>query len=211
MKEKNTISQDMREIGDRRAIWTDCPHCARKHLLAAYALLTQDTGTEISVTACGLLLARSEILLGEAITGGYIGNAALAAGCLAAVEGVAHTNFGESTRCQLRQIRLDLDALNLTEALFGLGRLLPTDMSGRHVAAHLTEARRELPELGDMPGIGTFDGGYRHTNCSELRDWLVKTVRQLEETYELGAGSGDPIWQSGTPTFRKKEGKTNGN
>jgi hypothetical protein len=62
-------------------------------------------------------------------------------------------------------------------------------MSGRHVAAHLTEARRELPELGDMPGIGQLDGGYHHTNCSELRDWIVKTVRQLEETYELGAGS----------------------
>ena len=178
---------------DRKAIWTDCPHCARKHLLAAYAWLTQDTGGPLSVCPHGLLMARAKILLDEAITGGYVGNAALASGCIAAAESLSHKYCSQEVSQQFRAIRLHIDAMNLGVASAGLARILPEDQADRHAAAHLAEARRELPELGDSalgedPGLGRFDGGYFHPSRSALCCWLIKTVRQLEETYELGAG-----------------------
>ncbi len=189
---------------DRLAIWTDCPHCARKHLLAAYALLTQgqDNDNRVSVGTFRLLLARAEIAITEAQSGDYVGNASLASGCLAAAECIAaskeavHYTIDSQPlkldlRLELRDVRLNVDKLNLESAITGLGRLLAEKDIEARAAAHLTEAYRELPSMWE-DYLGYFRGGYQHSDRGLLLEMLVSTVREIEETYELGAGSGDP-------------------
>ncbi len=178
---------------DRRAIWTDCPHCARKHLLAAYALLTQgqDNDNRVSVGTFRLLLARAEIAITEAQSGGYVGNASLASGCLAAAECIAAQHLKLDLRHELRDVRLSVDKLNLESAITGLGRLLAEKDIEARAAAHLTEAYRELPSMWE-DYLGYFRGGYQHSDRGLLLEMLVSAVRGIEETYELGAGSGDP-------------------
>ena len=189
---------------DKKAIWTDCPQCARKHLLAAYALLTQsgdNLDNSVSVKAFRLLLARAEIAITEA-RAGYVGNASLASGCLAAAECIASSKdavqymidsqpMNLNLRIELRDVRLNVDNMNLDAAITGIGRLLAANDIEARAAAHLTEAHRELPEMWE-DYLGSFRCGYQHSDRGLLLEMLVSTVRQLEETYELGAGSGDP-------------------
>lgn len=217
---------------DKKAIWTDCPQCARKHLLVAYALLTQsmdNLDNSVSVGAFRLLLARAEIAITEA-QAGYVGNASLASGCLAAAECIAASKGAVQymidsqplrldLRLELRDVRLNVDKMNLESAITGLGRLLAANDIEARAAAHLAEARRELPEMWE-DYLGSFRGGYRHSDRGILLEMLVSTVRQLEETYELGAGSGDSTpaetenkWRldgKPFPTLSGEKGVTNG-
>lgn len=184
--------------GDKKAIWTDCPHCARKHLLAAYALLTQDGGPKrepqgaISVNPFRLLLSRAKIALVEAQTGGYVGNASLASGCLAAAECFADHYLAIHQRHELRDVRMAVEQMNFVAALTELSRLMPVHDCEASAAAHLVEARRELVQISiDAPGeeSGWHNGGYYHDCRGDVCAWIVKTVRQIEIDYELGAGS----------------------
>jgi len=189
---------------DKKSIWTECPHCARKHLLAAYALFTQNVDNldnSILVGTFRLLLARAEIAITEA-QAGYTGNASLASGCLAAAECIADSKEAVkyltnsqplklSLRQELRGVRFDIDQMNLDAAIAGLSRLLAVNDIEARAAAHLVEARRECPEIWE-DYLGDFRGGYRHSDRGHLLEMLVPTVRYLEETYELGTGSGNP-------------------
>lgn len=180
-------------INDKKAIWTDCPQCARKHLLAAYALFTQDEPRTadknfVSVGAFRLLLARAEIALTEA-QAGYTGNASLASGCLAAAECIAAQRLKPDLRHALRDVRLDVDKMNLESAITGLWTFLMVNDAEARAAAHLAEARREMPDLWDE-ALGDFSYGfYRCSDKAALLAALVARVRGIESLYELGAGS----------------------
>jgi len=145
---------------DKKSIWTECPHCARKHLLAAYALFTQNMDNldnSILVGTFRLLLARAEITIAEA-QAGYTGNASLASGCLAAAECIADSKEAvhyltisqppkPNPRHELRDVRSYIDKMNLDAAIAGLSRLLAVNDTEARAAAHLAEARREWPEM----------------------------------------------------------------
>jgi len=178
---------------DKKAIWTDCPQCARKHLLAAYALLTQDEPNKadngvVCAGAFRLLLARAEIALTEAQMG-YVGNASLASGCLAAAECISAQHLKPDLRHALRDVRLDIDKMNLESAITGLWTFLMANDAEARAAAHLAEARRELPDMWDK-ALGDFSYGfYRCGDKAALLATIIAKVRELESLYELGAGS----------------------
>jgi len=161
------------EAQDKKLIWEDCPACAYKHLTAAYAALTAlKAGDFDAPSEAGVLLGRAVIALGEA-EAGYEGNRDLAAGCLAAAEASPET--GKAYKWKVRHLRLSLwnPDCDLPDAL----RQVSDMFSGDPVVmahAHVTEARRELPDLpGQLPDVG-------------LRDWLRQSILWVKETYELG-------------------------
>jgi len=177
---------------DKKTIWTECPRCARKHLLAAYALLTQGDSNIVSVGAFRLLLARAEIAITEA-QAGYTGNASLASGCLAAAECTAARYLKPDLRHELRDVRLDVDKMYLESAITRLWHLLAMDDCESRAAAHLAEAHRELPAMWDKT-LGLFrNGGYHYDDKQELLGAIITKVREIEETYELGTGLGTEL------------------
>ena len=165
---------------DKSAIWTDCPQCAYKHLTAAYALASsRDVGF---ANSADIFIARAIICLREA-GDGYLGNADLAAGCLAAAE--TDPSLPDDTRAALREIRTGrIQRGDLRNALDGLAW---PDVSA-FVAAHITEALRELPEVGDrvcLNGCFTY-GGFDPEPVSELLEAIQKCVTYVKKTYEIG-------------------------
>ena len=171
---------------DTKAIWTDCPKCARKHLSAAYALLTQVPPEAWTASPYELLISRALITYIESLNG-YPGNRALASGCIAAAEGWWNQN-SLRTISRLREIRLQLDAgpgvvPDMLE-FFTLDDGAFPSTSGT-IGAHVIEAMRELPEL-QARFDDLFSGvGFGVRNPEELPDRLVKAIRWVEETYAL--------------------------
>ena len=167
----------------RRMIWGDCPACAYKHLAAAYAALTASPARGWRhADPDEIMAARAFSLMREAFSG-YPGNVALACGCLANAELTAELNGSRRLYRGVRLAIMNGDAAMLDE----------TDAIGFSAeslaAAHLTEALRELPELGDRAQWGrwlTFGGGLDCGNLEELLETLRRQLLWLSETYEIG-------------------------
>jgi hypothetical protein len=178
---------------DKKNIWDDCPACAYKHLTAAYALLTNGTPWgNFYVEAEIKLIARAVITCGEAMTG-YLGNAALASGCLAAAEGSYAGHDDPEKAAEVRVVRMRLGAEPLTKDLFRAVRgLLPPDIQIEGcIAAHLAEAARELVDIekriSELNSVEwNTNGTFVCFSTSRLAAELVPIIRDVEETYELG-------------------------
>lgn len=171
-------------MNDRNMIWRDCPACARKHLLAAYALLSgfpepeEGGGGETpGVDAALVLAARGNILRAEE-SAGYGGNGALADGCFAAAEAYpaapgADAGFAGRAR----------------EARLGGGMFAGALPAAAYAAAHLAEALRELPDLGRR--VFPAAGGDARTvtvrvgGAAGLLDAIESAARWVEDTFEL--------------------------
>lgn len=160
----------------KKMIWADCPACAYKHLTAAYAILSglseADCASLCTVgrTSAPVLMARAAIALGEYLDG-YEGNLDLAVGCLAAVNMFGHHS--------LRDLRLSLSsgACEPRDMMLGMAELANGCRPAAFVDAHVTEAIRELAELGDPPEYNGLKGVYL--------DWLREKIAWVKETYEL--------------------------
>lgn len=170
------------ETRDKSLIWEDCAQCAYKHLTAAYAALTSVAGPQY-VPAHKVYIARAQIALREE-EAGYRGNRDLAIGCLAMAETLEYgdpqlADIGNT----LRQLRLELTTTPCTR--FHLPIVGPEAYAG----AHFTEAIRELPELADrMPVSEWLMGGeFNCENPLEFRETLIKQIKWLKGTYEIGA------------------------
>lgn len=171
-------------MNDRNMIWRDCPACARKHLLAAYALLSgfpepeEGGGDETpGVDAALVLAARGNILRAEE-SAGYGGNGALADGCFAAAEAYpaapgADAGFAGRAR----------------EARLGGGMFAGALPAAAYAAAHLAEALRELPDLGRR--VFPAAGGDARTvtvrvgGAAGLLDAIESAARWVGDTFEL--------------------------
>lgn len=164
-----------------RRIWTNCPACARKHLSAAYAL-TSGNQPAYGPPDSSVLLARAYIAIVEWATG-YLGNRALAIGCLAAAE-TAH-DIPVHRIYDARELRLAIERGGTAEEAIFRFRVSFSPSNASLASAHLIEADRELPgATGDLPP-GTFEAGDFEP--------LVDTIRRVETDYELGANA------NGTP------------
>lgn len=171
-------------MNDRNMIWRDCPACARKHLLAAYALLSGfpepeegGCGETPGVDAALVLAARGNILRAEE-SSGYGGNGALADGCFAAAEAYpAAPGADAGFAGRAREARL-------SGGMYA-GALPPA----AYAAAHLAEALRELPDLGRR--IFPAAGGDARTvtvrvgGAAGLLDAIESAARWVEDTFEL--------------------------
>lgn len=171
---------------NKAEIKRDCAECARKHLLAAYALTGRDCGfSRLSARPAEVLLARAAIALCEA-ENGYPAHAALAAGLLAAAEPMYRPDSGMPTALRSLRKRLDEGADRNGAVNIMLDMVSSDPVSW--ALAHLAEARREWPEGvegAEDPVLGTADE-------------VLSAVRELETTYELvrdetpvGEGGGD--------------------
>lgn len=168
-------------MNDKKLIWRDCASCARKHLYAAYALLSgypEDSVPEWldDLVTWEVLAARGNILRSEEAAG-YLGNGGLADGCYAAAEVLAHAQ-GAGAACAEEDLRL----ARLTHDTFS-GMLDAAPMA----AAHLMEAVRELPDLNrkmvisqtcDRVTVSLFGG-------TGVLDSIEKAARWVEDTFEL--------------------------
>lgn len=164
---------------DRALIWRDCPQCAYKHLTAAFAIATSKPAESLIAENVEVFLARARVLCDEALAG-YPGNFDLARGCVAAAETFCET--GDS-REHWRRHRLDCtgpgelaDALPYTQA--------------SAVAAHITEALRELPELargGRKLQDRLRSDCFYCIDVPELLDDVAEAVAWVVRTYELAA------------------------
>jgi len=166
---------------NKNLIWGDCPACAYKHLTAAYASLTSplkaleaDGRRSFDIQA-----ARASIAYGE-YKAGYIGNLALANGCLALAESLAACEKGdeyaEAHAKTCRETRLDIQAGREPDFWFII--------EGAYGWAHLFEAAREYPDMRDK-----IEELTRTLWCDHLKehyDELRLMIRELEETYMLG-------------------------
>ena len=167
---------------DKSLIWEDCAACAYKHLTAAYAALTSVAGPQY-IPAYEVYLARAQIALRE-VEAGYEGNRDLAAGCLAMAEVVECSGhqglpkFGDT----IRQLRLEISSGSETRFF------VPYVESGAYAGAHFIEAIRELPELADRMPVREWmsDGGFVCENPLEFREALVKQLKWVKDTYEIG-------------------------
>ena len=163
---------------DKTLIWEDCPACAYKHLTAAYAAITTP-GIEEPLYAhiTDVLVARS-IIANRECEAGYLGNRALAAGCLALAETCLAAEASQVKEWRAARLAIGKD---LEEHL-----VHPTlsAMAGGHIA----EALRELPALlhrtysDDLFSNGNFDP----ESLQLLRDWLRESIKWVWDEYELG-------------------------
>lgn len=170
---------------DKSLIWEDCAQCAYKHLTAAYAALTSVTGPRY-VPAHRVYLARAQIAIREA-EAGYVGNRDLAVGCLAMAEtlGYDEDNLTFSGGAHIRELRLELTSGG-TSRFF-----VPCVGADAYAGAHFIEALRELPELASRIYVRDLlgDGGFTCDNPIAFREDLVKLIKWLKDTYEIGKGS----------------------
>jgi len=166
---------------DKLRIWDTCPACVRKHAAAALALIPADPRLQ-KMDAHLVLLGRALILLSEAQTG-YTGNAALASGCLSAVETLERD---PALKKDLREIRLAADRGEFARASDLLISYYHPDsgvMVGANVAEAIRELRmevlREFPKLVEM-----FDenGGFAY-HPAELVPLLEDLVAYIDVTY----------------------------
>ena len=175
-------------------IWHDCAHCAHKHLTAAYAALsslpeTSSAANEFTVKDTGILVARARVAIVEA-AGGYPGNADLAAGCLALAETICGSGSAAKV---LRDVRLRLASSGPNEILLAA---LPDCGRQALAMAHLTEAVRELPDLGlflaesSIHAVMTVgDGAVSVQDASGLADIVRDAAGWVRKTYELNGGA----------------------
>ena len=173
------IREAAAEGKDKSLIWDDCAECAYKHLTAAYAAFT--TGAPPSeVAAAGVYVARAWIAMREAETG-YDGNAALAVGCLAMAELLAAGGNGGSYFRDARFRALERDYRHARE-------IIDAPSAAAFVAAHFAEALRELPALADRFQQETYfrDGGFSVEDPAAFAELLIKLIRWVSETYEIG-------------------------
>ena len=166
---------------DKEYIWEECPACAYKHLTAAYAALTALADSECFATAAEILAARAVIAAHEA-EDGYIGNADLAAGCLALAESLQ--NEPRARRKAWRDARLAIK-----DGATAMAGMLTHVTFAALAAAHITEALRELPALADRTFTRDFlsYGNFSPESVPALREWLRDSIRWTRKTYELGA------------------------
>jgi len=171
-------------LGDKdpKLIWDDCPQCAMKHLSAAYASLTSGTPVR-DVADEDVYVARALIAIRESETG-YLGNLALAVGCLAMAELLAAGGNGGTYFRDARFRVLDRDYRHARE-------IINIPSAGAFAAAHLTEAMRELPAITDRFQQERYfsDSGFHIDNVPETLDMLRKLIRWVSETYELMKGA----------------------
>lgn len=163
---------------DKTLIWEDCPACAYKHLTAAYAAITTPGIEEPLYAHVTEVLAARSIIANRECEAGYIGNRALAAGCLA----LAETCFGVESG-QLKEFR---------DARLALGKdfeeHLPAPSLSALAGAHITEALRELPALASRTYSDELftHGNFDPDSLQSLRDWLRETIKWVWYEYELG-------------------------
>ena len=165
-------------MNDKNMIWRDCASCARKHLYAAYALLSglrdDYTGeTPLKGYVWEVLAARGNILRSEE-DAGYKGNGGLADGCFGAAEVLAYR--------QPPQVPENLRAARLHRGRYGY-TLPETAMA----AAHIIEAIRELPDLWHKM-VPTYDGDTVSVTlygADSALDAIESAARWVEDTFEL--------------------------
>ncbi len=168
---------------EKAEIKRDCAECARKHLLAAYALTGRDCGfLRLGARPAEVLLARAAVALCEA-ENGYPAHAALASGLLAAAEPMYRPDSGMPT--VLRNLRKRLEGGADRNGAVNIMLDMVSSDPVSWALAHLAEARREWPEGMEDPVLGTADE-------------VLSAIRELETTYELvrdetpvGEGGGD--------------------
>lgn len=166
-------------------VWTDCPACAVKHLSAAYAALTSPhvAGKPFYATEWDVLAARAVIAVREWETG-YIGNLAVAEGCLALAETLPCADAEQ--RKAWRAARLALASGRAPD--LALDILTPPPLVAL-AAGHIVEALRELPALADRTDAQSMFscGGFEPESNRDVLEWLVDSVAWVTKTYELRA------------------------
>ena len=165
-------------MNDKNMIWRDCASCARKHLYAAYALLSglrddYTEGTPLKGYVWEVLAARGNILRSEE-DAGYKGNGGLADGCFGAAEVLAYRQSPQVPE-------------NLRAARLHRGRYSYTLPETAMAVAHIIEAIRELPDLWHKL-VPAYDGDTVSVTlygADNALDAIESAARWVEATFEL--------------------------
>jgi hypothetical protein len=177
-KKGSSMNPEVDTSKDKQLIWDDCPACAYKHLTAAYAALTMQVGPVKLVRPEKIYLARAIIAIRE-YQSGYVGNLALAQGCLAmaeVAEGVCPVSADSYRESRLRLTRGEIDTATCGLPAPGLTAV---------AYAHYVEALRELPALAeDKVDVANTVTDILY-GVPDVLAMLRDQIRWVEANYEL--------------------------
>jgi hypothetical protein len=169
---------------DKTKIWTDCAECAYKHLTTAYALLTSNPvwasrdSRNFDDVPGEVFLARARIAAQEVLDG-YTGNTDLVVGCLSVAEGCTDV---EGQHKAVREMRLYIVKTGVVNGVLGI-RASRECMA----VAHIHEAVRELPEIGEGdPQGGMLRNALDYHGVSIGLNALTELIAWVRTTYEIG-------------------------